>query len=67
MLPLMACHLGSWLNTSSPQQPRKSQYMISGITRPPHMAYPIAVPMMAASAIGALNRRWYGSASVRPR
>src|SRR5665647_2757815 len=53
--PLIACHFGSWLKTSSPHLPRKSQYMISGITRPPHIAYPIAVHTIEASEIGELN------------
>lgn len=35
---LMACHLESWLKSSSPARPRKSQYMISATARPPAMA-----------------------------
>ena len=34
----MDCHLDTWLKTSSPARPRKSQYISSGTTRPPHMA-----------------------------
>jgi len=35
---LMACHLGIWLKTSSPAQPRKSQYINSTTARPPAIA-----------------------------
>ncbi len=31
----IACHLHTWLKTSSPARPRKSQYMSSGTARPP--------------------------------
>ena len=34
---LMACHLESWLKTSSPARPRKSQYMSSATALPPLM------------------------------
>ena len=34
----MACHFGSWLNSSSPERPMKSQYISSGMARPPHRA-----------------------------
>ena len=34
----MACHLASWLKTSSPARPRKSQYINSTTTRPPLIA-----------------------------
>jgi len=54
----MACHLESWLKISSPARPRKSQYISSTSARPPSMAQPTAVPTMAPSEMGALNRRW---------
>ncbi len=34
----IACHLQTWLKTSSPARPRKSQYISSGTARPPHSA-----------------------------
>ncbi len=34
----IACHLQTWLKTSSPALPRKSQYMSSGTALPPESA-----------------------------